>query len=99
MVLYLYTEMLDCIPFTHFINIFAITTLLPVNLPPFQKMHVRVVRSYNVAFRYKKCVYMCLIDLLNDKQLQNGFTAIFEILNLNFEKINHSLGILQYVLL
>ena len=42
---------------------------------------------------------MCLIDLLNDNQTQNGFTAIFEILKLNFEKINHSLGILQYVLL
>ena len=52
-----YTDMLDCI--ARIINIFAITTLLPVNLPPLQKMQVRVVRSYHVAFRCKKSVYTC----------------------------------------
>ena len=42
---------------------------------------------------------MCLIDLLNDNHTQNGLTAIFKMLKLNFEQKNHSLGIFEYVLL
>ena len=47
-------------------------------------------------FDTKKCVYMCLIDLLNNYS-QNGLTAIFKMLRLNFEKKNHSLGIFEYM--
>ena len=42
---------------------------------------------------------MCLIDLLNDNQTQNGLTAILKMLKLNFKQKNHSLGIFEFVLL
>ena len=42
---------------------------------------------------------MCLIDFINDNHAQNGLTAIFKMLKLNFEQKNHSLGIFEYVLL
>ena len=42
---------------------------------------------------------MCLIGLLIDVHTQNGLTAKFKMLKLNFEKENHRLGMFDYVLL
>ena len=42
---------------------------------------------------------MCLVDLLYDNHTQNGLTAIFKMLKLNFEKENQDLAIFYYVLL
>ena len=78
--------MLDCIPFTHyqyFCNHFSTSgqfTAIAKN--------ARAGRAVLTTWRFdtKKCVYMCLIDLLNDNHSQNGLTAIFKMLKLNFEK-------------
>jgi len=61
-------------------------------------MHVRFVRSNQMAFRYKDCVYMCLIDLLKVNYKQHGLIAINQMPKLNLEQPSISLGIFVAVL-
>ena len=56
---YIYRHVCWTVYLSSQINFFAISTLLPVNLPPLHKMHVWVVRSYHVAFRTKNvCIHV-----------------------------------------
>ena len=88
--------MLECIPFTHyqyFCNHYSTSD-------QFTAVWKKCTCGLTTwRFDTKKCVYMCLIDLLNDNHMQNGFIAIFKMLKLNFEQKNHSLGLFEYVLL
>ena len=80
MVLYLYTDMLDCIHFTHYryvCNHYSTSGQFTAVAKDARVGRAVLPRGVSIQ---KKCVYISLIDLLNDNHTQNGLIAVFKML-------------------